>query len=252
MRTEPVIDRRSRVLPLDGASNFRDVGGYAVAGGQVIRPGLLFRSDHLGQITERDVMRLEPLKLRRVIDLRGVREREVEPCRVPGVEVRNLPIEPTVVQRISEHLRLGRTLSAAEVAEFMRQTYRDFVLHNTAVFAQFFDELLESDGPLVFHCTAGKDRTGFAAALLMLALGSTDEEVLADYLMTNELLVPPPGVGAALSPDVRAVLWGVQPDFLEAAYSTIQREHGGMQAYLSGPIGLAGDRLNALRDRYLM
>jgi protein-tyrosine phosphatase len=188
----------------------------------------------------------------RVFDFRGREERLSAPCVLPGAQVQSLSIEPSVVKRIEEHLDRGAPLSPPQMVAYMQQTYRDFVAYNTPRFAELFAAMLQSDAPLVFHCTAGKDRTGVAAALILLALGADKDVVMHDYLLTNMYLKHPPDLGASrLPPLARAVLYGVQADFLEAAFTEIDLRFGGLDAYLAGPLGLGARELGELRRCYL-
>jgi len=232
-------------------SNFRDLAEQA-ASELPMRRGVLFRSDHLGHLDEQDAKQIAALGLSRVLDFRGADERLEAVCALPGVTVHSLAIEPTVVQVLAQLMAAGQELTAEEVIGHMQDTYRDFVRHNTGRFAEFFGHLLASDEPTVFHCTAGKDRTGFAAALVLLALGASQEMVMRDYLLTNERFKPPlPRTRAWLSPQAGAVLWGVQPDFLHAALDTVQQDYGSMQAYLRDGLGLADTQMRRLRELYL-
>lgn len=249
-----------RAVPLQGASNFRDLGGYVGHEGRPVRWRKMFRSDQLGSLTAVDagllsgsggLDGLDGLGIGRVFDFRGQQERLAAPCTLPGVQVHSLPIEPSVVQRIGEHLAAGSTLTRAQMVTYMQQTYRDFVVCDTPRFAELFAHLLASDTPLVFHCTAGKDRTGFAAALILLALGVSREDVMEDYLLTNQLLKLPPFPGSVLLPEVRAVLEGVQADFLEAALHVVEREHGNMESYFTNGLGLGTAQRARLAALYL-
>ncbi|MDB5897949.1 MAG: hypothetical protein JWP41_1551, partial [Ramlibacter sp.] len=98
-------------------------------------------------------------------------------------------------------------------------------------FAEFFQYLLASNEPTVFHCTAGKDRTGFAAALLLKAMGATDAQVLHDYLLTNERLHLPEGSRMGLPRAAMEVLWRVQPSFLHAAFREVDARYGSLERY---------------------
>ncbi|MFD0669597.1 tyrosine-protein phosphatase [Ramlibacter sp. MAHUQ-53] len=231
-------------------TNFRDLSD-AVHPRVPLRRDTLFRSDHLGRLTPGDIERLQALRLVRVIDFRGEREREAAACAVPGVTVHSLAIEPTIVQVLADLSAAGHRLTPADVVHHMQDTYRGFVQHNSARFAEFFGLLLASGEPTVFHCTAGKDRTGFAAALLLHALGASREEILADYLLTNQRLRPPPGIGGTLAPEVAAVLWGVQPEFLTAAFEAVEADHGSLDAYLREALGLGPREHERLRALYL-
>jgi len=242
-----------RSLRLAGASNFRDLGGYAGAGGRAVRWRRLFRSDHLAALTPQDAEALRALGVGRVFDLRGVAERAAAPDRLPGgAREYLLPIEPTVVQRMKDLLDAGQQLTPAKTVELMQHTYRAFVHDNAARFAALFEHLLASDEPLVFHCTAGKDRTGFAAALILLALDVPREAVMRDYLLTNDLYRRP-----ALPPNSRAprevmgVLWRVQEAFLDAALQAVEQDFGGIDRYLESQLHLKRAGREQLKALYL-
>ena len=237
---------------LTGAPNFRDLGGYRNADGDTVRRHHLFRSDHLGNLAADDIALLSG-KLRekvRVLDLRGVTERETAVCVIDGATVHSLAIEPTIVQVLSELTDAGHTLTQADVVGHMQDTYRGFVRHNTHRFASLFGHLLESNDPLVFHCTAGKDRTGFAAALILLALGVSRDDVMRDYLLTNERLKPKTE-WKGLAPEVASVLYRVQPEFLDAAFEAVQQKYGGVETYLRDGLGLREAERQRLKELYL-
>ena len=143
---------------------FSRPGRLRRAGRAAVRWRRLFRSDHLAALTPQDVALLSNLGLARVCDFRGEAERAPLACALPGVVVHSLAIEPTVVQRMKELLESGHALTAQDTVRLMQQTYRAFVHDNAPRFAELFEQLLDNDAPLVFHCTAGKDRTGYAAA----------------------------------------------------------------------------------------
>ena len=206
---------------------------------------------HVGALTGADGRQIEALGVRRVLDFRGVEERTSAACALPGVQVHSLAIEPTIVQVLQDLLAAGHALTGAEVVDHMRDTYRGFVRHNSHRFAEFFGHLLASDEPTVFHCTAGKDRTGFAAALVLRVLGATQDAVMRDYLLTNERLKPPPGLRQWLPPEAAAVLYGVRPEFLAAAFDAVEEDFGGVEAYLREGLGLGDAEQERLRALYL-
>jgi protein-tyrosine phosphatase len=240
-----------RHLPLVGASNFRDLGGYATQDGHIVRWRRLFRSDHLAALTEGDRAILTALRLNRVCDFRGVSERAELVCSLPDATVHSLAIEPTVVQGMKALFDAGESVTAALTVDLMKQTYRDFVLANSPRFADMFAYLLADDSPLVFHCTAGKDRTGFAAALILSALGVSWDVVMEDYMLTNTHYQMPERTTVTLSQDVLNVLWRVQEGFLEAAFDAVDTEFGGVGLYLKNQLGLDALRLERLRELYL-
>lgn len=229
-------------MRLTGASNFRPVSS--------LRP-VLFRSDHLGALDEEDARQIRALGIRRVLDFRGVDERSHAVCAIPDLTVHSLAIEPTIVQTLAGLVAAGHRLTPADVSAHMQDTYRGFVRHNTHRFAEFFGHLLESDEPTVFHCTAGKDRTGFAAALLLHALGLPEDEVMRDYLLTNDRLLVPAVWRSGLPPEVMEVLWRVEPEFLQAALDEADRRHGSLDGYLREALGVRDAERERLRALYL-
>jgi protein-tyrosine phosphatase len=223
----------ARSLQLAGAPNFRDLGGYRGLDGRRVAWRRIFRSDHLGALTTADVATLTRTGGRawRVCDLRGVAERAQAPCVLAGAAVHSLPIEPTVVQQLNALREAGHTLDPARTVALMQQTYRAFA---------------------VFHCTAGKDRTGFAAALVLLALGVPREEVLHDYLLTNIYYSAVRPLGSALPEAVLDVLYGVQEAFLLAAFEAAEQDCGSLWAWLSRRAGVGTAERERLAARYLL
>ena len=244
-------ERFPRQLALAGASNFRDLGGYAGRDGRRVRWRTLFRADHLAGLTAEDQARLQDLGIARTVDFRGERERAGLAYTLAGVEQHALTIEPTVVQRAQQLLGMGRALTASDAVALMQDTYRDFAGESAPRFARLFALLLERDAPLVFHCTAGKDRTGFAAALILLALGVSREAVMEDYLLTNVFYRPPQGLAGPAPQEVLAVLWRVQEDFLHAALQVVDDYPGGFERYLVEVLGVDAAARERLAAAYL-
>ena len=232
---------------LQGASNFRDVGGYSNFEGKRVRRGQVFRSDHLAGLTGEDLTRLKSLGIGHSLDFRGMNECANTPYDIAGVKRVALTIEPTVIARMQALVAQGVVPTTEETVDLMRETYRDFVNHNAATFGRFLKHLLEAPTPQVFHCTAGKDRTGFAAALLLSALGVDRPTIEHDYLLTNQLYKRDTRLEGQGHPHVMQVLWQVQPEFLQAAFEAVDAQHGGMQNYLHGAIGLTPQELTALQ-----
>ena len=241
----------TRSLPLAGATNIRDLGGYVGHGGQAVKWRRLFRSDHLAGLTPEDQALLADLGVARAVDFRGQAESAAYAYSLPGVQYHPLHIEPTVVQRALELQRTGRQLTAQDAVDLMQDTYRGFVHDNAPRFAELFRLLLASDAPTVFHCTAGKDRTGFAAALILLTLGVPRDVVMHDYLLTNALYQRPPGMGSHAPEEVLRVLWRVQEEFLDAALHMVDNDFGGLQTYLVDVLGVDAAAQKELAGRYL-
>ncbi|PVE08035.1 protein tyrosine phosphatase [Limnohabitans sp. Rim28] len=236
---------------LQGASNFRDLGGYRNAEGRRVRRGQVFRSDHLAGLTPEDHLQLQALGVRHSLDFRGKGEFTLTPYAIPGVQRLALPIEPTVIARMQALVAQGVVPTTEETVDLMRETYRDFVNRNADTFGRFLKHLLEQPNPQVFHCTAGKDRTGFAAALLLSALGVDRATIEHDYLLTNQLYKRDARLEGQGHPHVMKVLWQVQPAFLQAAFDAVDAQHGGMRNYLHGAIGLSPQETQALQELLL-
>ncbi|WCM92849.1 tyrosine-protein phosphatase [Acidovorax sp. NCPPB 2350] len=242
----------TRSLNLAGATNFRDLGGYAGRDGRCVRWRRIFRSDHLAGLTSEDARAVAALGLRRAVDFRGAHERATLPYALPDVAYHALSIEPIVLQRMKEMALSGHEMTPAVATELMRDTYRAFVASNAPEFAALFTHLLESDAPLVFHCTAGKDRTGFAAAMILLALGVPRDVVMQDYLLTNGLYRRPAQLLGSAPDEVLNVLWRVQEDFLDAALDAVDAHHGGVERYLERSLGVGPAERERLMQLYLL
>ena len=236
---------------LQGASNFRDLGGYATQTGERVKRGRVFRSDHLAGLTADDVQQLRQWGVTHSLDFRGVAECAATPYAIDGVQRVALTIEPSVIAKMQALVAQGIEPTTEDTVELMRETYRDFVNHNASTYGRFMKHLLEQPTPQVFHCTAGKDRTGFAAALLLSALGVDRATIEHDYLLTNQLYRRDPSLEGKGHPHVMKVLWQVQPEFLHAAFEAVDAQHGGMREYLHGAIGLTPQELLELQRMLL-
>jgi len=244
----------SRHLPLAGATNFRDLGGYAGHNGRTVRWRRLFRSDHLAALTAQDHAVLSGLGLSRVCDFRGVTERAELACSLPNATVHSLAIEPAVVQGMKSLIEAGHRVTAQDTVGLMQKTYRAFVHENSHRFAELFRHLLDTDAPMVFHCTAGKDRTGFAAALILQALGVARPVVMQDYLLSNTYFRLPATAHnepSTLPKEALDVLWGVQEDFLQAAFHAVEADYGDVSQYLTRALGVDETARQRLRELYL-
>jgi protein-tyrosine phosphatase len=237
-------------VPLEGGSNFRDLGGYRTADGATVRRNAVFRSAHLGGLTGADRNALGRLGVRTVVDLRGVNEAAETPHLVDGVGCRivGAHIEPGVGEKIRDAVASG-TATPHVVMGYMTDHYRDYPRRCAPGFRTLFMTL--SDGrhrPLVFHCTAGKDRTGFASALLLTLLGVPWDTVIEDYLRTNELWIGHIGRYPELDIDTRAAIVEARRPYLEAAFQVVRSDFGSPEAFAEKALGLdraARERLRA-------
>ena len=190
----PSADERH--IPLHGAVNFRDVGGLDAANGKKVRRGLLFRSDALARLTDADLRVVDRLGLRTIIDLRTAPERASGPDRLPassGLRCVHLPMRDpaTPDSRMRLLVWLVRHGPSADFAAILKQQYTAFAFHCTESVGALLHLIAEpANLPALVHCNAGKDRTGFAMAVVLLSLGVCVQDVIADHVSTNEFLRP--------------------------------------------------------------
>ena len=178
---------RERLVPLRGAENFRDLGGYQTASGERAKWGMLYRSAELTYLEEADFERLQQLGIRTVYDFRDNGERENHPTRLTG------PWQPTLVSYdYTQDLQvmMGKMREHLDSPEQMKQMIAEhsatFPDEFRGQFAGLFERLVNDPVPLVFHCHEGKDRTGMASALVLTALGVPRETIMQDYLLSNQ------------------------------------------------------------------
>ncbi len=239
------IETNSRNIALDGAYNFRDLGGIPVAGGRV-KQGLLFRSDDLSDLTEPDLKRLKNMNLTTVIDFRDRGESMFSRDRLPeSVKItRQVIIEAGRVMGMYSDGNLNHRKSMS----LMVSVYRVLPLEFQRQYTDFFKIVAEAESaPLLFHCAAGKDRTGVAAALLLSALGADRQTAMQDYMVSRERLARKYKAGIDYGDDLEP-LYSVYPEFLEAPVEVIDNLLGCLDSNLQSKLGL--DR-ESLRARYV-
>ena len=285
----------SRQLAFDGVSNARDLGGLPTVDGRRIRPGLLIRSAHLSLATEADLAKLAAIPVRTVIDFRSEDEvaRRPDPV-LPNSRYVNLaPLQDVAVgithsrksgEGITAMIARGEDVGFDMIDEHMCDMYRCFVRDPQALgqFARFFDELLTSletsaneyepasaasdtsgnapNGAILWHCVAGKDRAGFATALVLEALGVPRRDIVADYLITNKC------VEAVVQKFMNLVMESAPEDrldiarqgvrrffradesFLTAAFDTAVQDYGSVRAFMREALDVTDDKRALLRD----
>ena len=233
-------------IPLEGASNLRDLGGYRTADGHVVRRGLVFRSAALAKLTDADLDVIRALGLRTICDFRGVEESGRAPTRVTDVETVALPIEPTVGAGLRDILATKEATGEALHA-VLERAYAAYALSSNGQYRRLMALVGEGRVPLLFHCSAGKDRTGFAAAMLLTALGVPWESVLADFEATNRLWRRDTVHSADLPLDIRESLLRAEPALLTAAFDAARGQYGTIDDYLAEALDLGPTRRGALR-----
>jgi protein-tyrosine phosphatase len=257
-----VPEIRDRRLAIEGTLNFRDLGGYAGTGRHRVRWGLVYRSDNLAALTVSGWSVMAGLGLRSVFDLRHEVERQRSPTAIPaGLDIHSthLPVGGEAAEAPDVVELLGRKRGAQFGVDFMIDMYETLLREHAPVFGTLLTALADPARlPAVFHCTAGKDRTGIAAALLLSALGVDRQQVLDDYELTTvlrseqriaELRPALEEVGVDVEA-VRPFLSAPRPA-LESALAALDRTHGGIEGYLLGAAGVRLETLDALRRTLL-
>lgn len=254
-----------RLIPLEGASNFRDLGGYPTRDGRHVRWGQLYRSDALGELSDADVARVAELGIRLVCDFRGPSERAAAPDRLPGgnpprVELLEIHDESVDVAALEERIRSG-DFEGVDFADLLVQANRAFVLRFSDRYARMFERLGEPGNlPALVHCTGGKDRAGLASALLLLALGVAEDTVFEDFLLTNvytqrkiDRTLQIIRVASLFRTDPEAVrpLLEVRREYLESALAAIDESYGSVDVYLRDGLGLTDAERTSLQARLL-
>ncbi len=261
---QTLTESRERRLPFSGAKNFRDLGGYQTVDGKRVRWGVLYRSDSLHKLTERDLKRLSGLGLQWIVDFRSPKEKEDWPDRLPdgmSAQIVEIPIIDSSTQIYqSSREEFVKNLKNIDPQHSLSLTNTELATRFTGEMQQFIDVLFLSNGnPVLFHCTAGKDRTGFAAAITLRMLGVPQEVVMEDYLLTNKYFYTAQRRNLLLlrlikGRQIAQVVSGmIQADsvYLSAAFHAIDQNHGSFDRYVHQELGLTDEDVDHLKSLYL-
>ncbi|MBL0915605.1 MAG: tyrosine-protein phosphatase [Sphingopyxis sp.] len=255
-----------RVLPLSGVHNFRDYGGYAVEGGGRLRDAMLWRSAHHEAASDEDLVALDKLGIETVIDLRGDDERELHPCRRSENFSARVLFAGGITAGLAPHLQAaGGAIDAETARERMIDTYAGMPYRPAlvATLRLYVAALAEYDAPSLVHCVAGKDRTGFAVAVIHRLLGVHEDDLMQDYLLTNtagkiEERIEQGAAhirmryGAEIKDDAIRALMSVNPAYLDAALATVRRDHGDVPTYAEAVLNLTPEMRDAIIDRLVI
>lgn len=253
-RTGEATPVGERLIPLEKGSNFRDLGGYPVAGGRHVRWGLVFRSGATPLLNEADKARIKALGLADMVDLRSDEERVLAPSRIDGVR----------------YSAIGYSMAQMAFGGGMEAGYRAMPKMLAPQLRLIFAKLLHKEGPLAFNCSAGQDRTGFTAAIFLAALGASPDVILSDYHLSTRYRRPEfemPKISEAQAADnpVAALFrsYQMQPNpqptalrtadgraFLSFALDEVQQKWGSVDAYLRQELGLTSKDIQYLRATY--
>jgi protein-tyrosine phosphatase len=254
-----------RRLPLQGADNFRDLGGYLTSDGQAVRWGQIFRSNELGGLSRADLRYLSRMGVKLVCDLRTPRERNDRPDATltdAAVLELELPVEQQGIEaEVVRRQILTGALAGYAIERTLRAAYAAFVTEHSEAWSRLLHRLAAPDAPpSVVHCTAGKDRTGFASALVLLALGVPQETVFEDYMLTNRYRedyrnfvlrwVPLASLFRTDRDDLLPLL-EARRSYLQTSIDTMLELYGSVDAYLDQALGVGPELRQALRKRLL-
>lgn len=249
-----------RLLPMDGSHNTRELGGYKTTDGKSIKWGMLFRSDKLSDISKADQAYLQNLGIKKIIDFRSKEEKAEDPDIVPkGISYIEMPISVDGAMRSKiEAVLKGETNK--EVKSFLIDANKEFVSDYNGVYEDFLKNLIDDDGPALFHCTAGKDRAGFAAAITLIALGVSKEDVIKDYMKTNQFteerieeIIGQIELMTLYQTDAEVLrpLLGVEREYIETAFQTAEDEYGSLMNFIRHGLNISDDDLQKLRTKFL-
>ncbi|MFE0134679.1 tyrosine-protein phosphatase [Streptomyces sp. NPDC059037] len=259
-----------RQIPLQGAVNVRDLGGYRTYDGEQVRYGRVFRADALAKLTDADVGTLAKLGLKKVVDFRVPAEVKYDGAdRLPsGLTATSRAVNDnglfTMLMTVigsKDPVRQEEMLGNGKADAFMRDVYRTFVTDGTnrAQFAATLRDIARGGdaAPLLYHCTSGKDRTGWTSYLLLRAIGVPERTAVADYLASNTYRAAYDAKvreglkqsGMMQNPDLLIPLQEVRTGYLEASLDEVKKQYGSLDGYLRKGLGLDALTILALRER---
>ncbi|MFF8269294.1 tyrosine-protein phosphatase [Streptomyces sp. NPDC016562] len=260
-------------IPSTTVANFRDLGGTPLRGGRTVRPGLLLRSGQLDRLDPAADPAVDALGVRTVLDFRTDAERADHPDRLPAgarllvadvladkLSAGKVPAAVQLKDLLSDPVMAEKHLGGGKAQALFADTYRSFVNSGSAqaAYRMLLTEAADpASGPLLFHCTAGKDRTGWGATVVLSLLGADDETLRAEYLSVN------PAVRQAFAPmiegftaaggdpEIALALIGVFPSYLEAALDEVAARYGSMEKYVREGLVVPDETVEALRARLI-
>lgn len=253
-----------RVLPLQQGSNFRDIGGYPTADGRHVKWGMIYRSGATPLLTDSDLRMIDALNLANMVDLRSIDERQLAPSRIAGVPYSAINYS---MKAITGGMS-GKDADAIKMPSNGGALYRLMPDLLAPQLRLIFIRLKGNEGPLVYNCSAGQDRTGIATALILSALGVPRETIVADYLLSTQYRRPAFEMAAfdpaAFPNNAAAQMFSQYRDkkptplkeadgtaFLTFALDEIDARYGSVEAYLDKQLGVSAVDIAALRATYL-
>ena len=263
------VAKPGQSLGIESLPNLRDLGGYKTSDGATVAGKLVYRSSQLTDISEGDMKKLDNLNLKTDLDLRTAQERDPNPDQLPpGVNDIWMNVLADANQAglaqlnslMKDPKAANAALGGGKAEAIFEAMYRQFITLPSAnkSYSQLFLTLADQKQlPALFHCTGGKDRTGWAAAAFLTLLGVPKETVMEDYLRTNDYVLPTVQkanaafVEAGGDPSIPSAIQGAKKEYLEAAFDEMSTKYGTIEQYFSEGLGIDASQQKALRDLYL-
>lgn len=263
----PAAERDAhRIISFDSIHNFRDLGGYRTPDGREVQWGKLYRAGTLAHASNSDIQQLQRLRLVTLVDFRSELEKEAAPARLPDAAeftLVDIPVlddgNEALMGELHERVETGN-FDGFDPNAFMLEANRQFATEFTPGYRQFMQQVLAADGsPVAWYCSAGKDRTGFAAAILLRTLGIPAEQVMADYMASHDLSLAARRTDMLLlrlfkgqeAADKVSIMLGVEASWLQAAFTEIDSHWGSFDRYLSEGLQLSAEDIERLRNNLL-
>ena len=256
--------RHESFIPIEGSINLRDFGGHATTDGRVVKRGLLFRCGLMAEIPEHAFDDFASLDIGVICDLRSHEEVETSPTPIePPFDCRvHIPIWPGSSTQFQQTVRTGPP-TFEEFTEFMVQITREIARDHVEAYSKLMTELVQTERGFLLHCSAGKDRTGIGAAIILSLLGVDKETIMQDYLVSNQATELARRTKARMEENMRlqniqhevdetmvSVMSGVKEEYLHAAFEEIDQHYGGIGGYLEA-VGISAAEEAQLKERLL-
>ena len=242
--SQPDMILGTRRLPLEGSLNFRDLGGYKTIDGYTVKWGKVFRGDAQDRMTDDDIAYMNSIGFKLICDLRGDEEAAKRPGKLALTRL-HLPIHDDLVngQLIQQRLESGDATGMDET--MMRGSYQRILDQYPHIFGSLLREIAKPENlPIAFHCTAGKDRTGLTAAMLLTLLDVPKQTIIADYDLTNGYVEPflkwmrQRVESNGIDFDQIKPIFSAPVTLLLHAYDYLDENYGGMLPYLRNHVGI--------------
>lgn len=246
-------------MDIENSPNFRSLSGIQNKDGKKIKDGIIFRSGNFSKLTPTDITKFDAMHITTIVDFRSDDEIKKDPDFIPTgqvVETKRATIGSINGKEMGQFMKIltAPTFNENQVDSLMIVANTGFV-ESIKDFKPFFDEVAKKETVVLFHCTAGKDRTGFASSLLLHILDVSDEEIMKDYLRSNEAVAKTDlskYKAYGIPEDRMAKLMGVKPAYLESAWASVIKKYGSIDNMLLVEFGIDQKVKKQIKKKYLV